>query len=116
MRHEDTTPFRCYDEFLYETSIQSTTREREKCAVLSPSSEFILVCVCVCVSAYLVATHVVTLVHDHRFFALVVLPDIQTGFRALVLNLRHIQVNNPWSIWSHYLKTRVALMASTYGQ
>lgn len=39
-------------------------------------------------SGYLVAAHVVTLVHDHRFAALVVLPDIQTGFRALVLNLR----------------------------
>lgn len=67
---------------------------------------------CVCVN--LVATHVVTLVHDHRFVALVVLPDIQTGFRALVLYLRHIQVNTPGQSGkpvNPYLKTRFALMA-----
>lgn len=40
------------------------------------------------VLVYLVAAHVVTLVHDHRFATFVALSNIQAGFRALVLNLR----------------------------
>lgn len=43
---------------------------------------------------YLVAPHVVTLVHDQRLTSLVVLSNIQAGLRSSILNLVQTQTHN----------------------
>ena len=84
----DRAPSRCYAESLCKRSIRSTGRGKPVSGgSQSRSSECSLVG-----PLYLVATHVVTLVHDHRFATIVVLSDIQAACRALVLNLRQKQV------------------------
>lgn len=94
--HGDRTPLRCYDEAHYRRSIQSTTRGKQTVTAgterLHPSKPASSEPRLVCVPLHLVATHVVTLVHDHRFATFVVLSNIQTGFRAVVLNLRYTRV------------------------
>lgn len=73
---------------LEETIIQIRDRLREH-QILNPT--------CVSQSLYLVASHVVTLVHDHSFTSLVSLSNIQTRFRSRVSNLMQTQTSVRYS-------------------
>ncbi len=98
-RHEDIAAFQCCDAALYEMSIQSTRRDNHPIRDLTvpENNKFFSILNFACVeseSLYLVASHVVTLVHDERFTSLVVLSNIQTGLRSRISNLVQTQTQN----------------------
>lgn len=83
--HEDTAAYQCYDVAPYEMYTQSTERHFQP---VSTEQSILQLFISHCLEfVYLVASHVVTHVHDQRFASLVILANIQAGVGSRVFKL-----------------------------
>lgn len=83
--HEDTAAYQCCDVAPYETCTQSTERHNQP---VSAEQSILQLFISHCLEfVYLVASHVVTHIHDQRFTSLVILTNIQAGVGSRVFKL-----------------------------
>lgn len=108
--HEDTAAFQYYDAAPYEMYTQSTRGHNHPIRFPTVPERTKLFWLLILIkfeseSLYLVASHVVTLVHDHRFTSLVAFSNIQAGLRSWIFNLVQTRTHNKSKIQPQFYTT-----------